>query len=78
MGNNAQLLDRDNLMNEKIIVGWVGIKNETPGTVQVCKNCATASIQELNAHSYGAVFSDDVYITHNGGMTCIICQARFI
>ena len=60
------------------VVGYVGIKIETPGTVQVCHECSTASLQGLKAHSFGAVFSNDVYISHNGGMTCVICQTRFI
>jgi hypothetical protein len=60
------------------VVGYVGIKIETPGTVHVCHKCSTASLQGLNAHSYAPVYDNDTYLTHTGGMTCVICQERFI
>jgi len=63
---------------EMYVVGYVGIKIETPGTVHVCHKCSTTSLQGLNACSYSPVYSSDVYISHNGGMTCVLCQVRFI
>jgi hypothetical protein len=60
------------------VVGYVGIKIEKAGTVHVCHECSTASLQQLNARSYSPVYSSDVYISHNGGMTCVICEKRFI
>jgi len=63
---------------DKIVAGYIGIKIDTPGTVQVCHKCSTVSLQELRAHSFGAVFTDDVYLTRNGGLVCVLCQEKFI
>jgi hypothetical protein len=65
-------------MNTVEIVGYVGIKIDTTGTVQVCRKCSTASLQGLNAHSYAPVYDNDTYITNNGGMRCDICREIFI
>lgn len=60
------------------VVGYIGTKTEGKGSVQVCHECSTTSLQELNAHSYAPVYDTDTYLTHTGGMTCNVCQIKFI
>lgn len=59
-------------------VGYVGIK-DTKGTIDVCAECVEKYRgKDWGAHSWGTVYSSDIYITRNGGMRCDNCQEKFI
>jgi hypothetical protein len=75
---------RENTQTEKnggktMDVGYVGLRIEGPGTVQVCLSCADSNkYLELGGHSFAPVYSTDTYITNNGGMRCDSCREVFI
>jgi hypothetical protein len=62
-------------------LGYVGFKNNIPGTIQICKRCADNKggvIEEGHTFSPVEEIEANHYIITGGGMTCDYCRIRFI